>query len=191
MARWLTAYQTVQVSFHISMVHWRHAPLNDGGKKLPVTASGQSDTVHAVACLLYVLIAAELLAVAQGRMKRLEAVRLEVDSRRHTVTTLTKECDKLRAKLQPGANGPQASKLEFQIDQSIKKMQHKENKLAGMLLHQAPGVSSVRLQLTSVVCVLLLSGSVAKTRCTPTCSCAPVIQRTGSAGVPAARAAHT
>jgi hypothetical protein len=53
--------------------------------------------------------------MGQGRMKRLEAVRLEVDSRRHTVTALTKECDKLRDKMQnlPAAQQQGASKLEF------------------------------------------------------------------------------
>lgn len=67
-------------------------------------------------------------------MKRLEAVRLEVDSRRHTVTALTKDCDRLREKMRNLA-GPQAAKMEFQMDQSIKRMQHKENKLAGPTLN--------------------------------------------------------
>ena len=68
--------------------------------------------------------------VLQGRMKRLEEVRLEVDSRRHTVTALGHQIEKQRAKLSPAAGGTQ-QKVENQIDQTIRKMQHKENKLAG------------------------------------------------------------
>ncbi len=63
---------------------------------------------------------------AQGRMKRLEGVRLEVDSRRHTVAALGAKIEAQRARL------PQTrSKGEFQMEQTIRKMQHKENKLAG------------------------------------------------------------
>ena len=62
----------------------------------------------------------------QGRMKRLEGVRLEVDSRRHTVAALGAKIEAQRARL------PQTrSKGEFQMEQTIRKMQHKENKLAG------------------------------------------------------------
>ncbi|KAK9808708.1 hypothetical protein WJX72_002336 [[Myrmecia] bisecta] len=61
----------------------------------------------------------------QTRMQRLEAVRLEVDSRRRTVTDLARKIDKQRARVpQKGAKG------EFDLDQLIKKQQHKENKLA-------------------------------------------------------------
>jgi len=58
-------------------------------------------------------------------MKRLEGVRLEVDSRRHTVAALGAKIEGQRARL------PQTrSKGEFQMEQTIRKMQHKENKLA-------------------------------------------------------------
>ena len=58
-------------------------------------------------------------------MKRLEGVRLEVDSRRRTVVVLRHSIEAKKAK-------PQTPKLEFQTEQLIKKMQHKENKLASM-----------------------------------------------------------
>ena len=59
----------------------------------------------------------------QTRMRRLEGVRLEVDSRRRTVVDLRHSIDAKRGKAQ-------TPKLEFQAEQLIKKMQHKENKLA-------------------------------------------------------------
>lgn len=63
----------------------------------------------------------------QARMNKLEGVRLEVDSRRRTVAELGQKIDKQRARL------PQTkSKGEFDIEQTIKKVQHKENKLAGL-----------------------------------------------------------
>jgi hypothetical protein len=61
----------------------------------------------------------------QQRMTKLEGVRLEVDSRRRTVAELGMKIDRQRARL------PQTrSKGEFEMEQTIKKMQHKENKLA-------------------------------------------------------------
>lgn len=72
-------------------------------------------------------------ARAQGRMKRLEGVRLEVDSRRHTVAALGAKIEGQRARL------PQTrSKGEFQMEQTIRKMQHKENKLAGARARAPP-----------------------------------------------------
>ena len=60
-------------------------------------------------------------------MNKLEGVRLEVDSRRRTVAELGQKIDKQRARL------PQTKvKGEFDIEQTIKKVQHKENKLAGV-----------------------------------------------------------
>ncbi len=65
----------------------------------------------------------------QARMNKLEGVRLEVDSRRRTVAELGQKIDKQRARL------PQTkSKGEFDIEQTIKKVQHKENKLAGLFI---------------------------------------------------------
>lgn len=66
-------------------------------------------------------------------MKRLEEVRLEVDSRRHTVTALGHAIEKQRAKMAPAGTST-AQKVENQMDQTIRKMQHKENKLAGAAL---------------------------------------------------------
>ncbi len=69
----------------------------------------------------------------QTRMQRLEGVRLEVDSRRRTVADLARKIDRQRAKL------PQTrSKGEFEMEQTIKKMQHKENKLSGKSSTTAP-----------------------------------------------------
>lgn len=62
-----------------------------------------------------------------GRMKEVEALRLEVDSRRHTVIDLAASVDKLRAKL--GKVGGHDAKLEASLDDTIKKLQHKEGKL--------------------------------------------------------------
>ena len=74
---------------------------------------------------------------SQTRMQRLEGVRLEVDSRRRTVAELARKIDRQRAKL------PQTrSKGEFEMEQTIKKMQHKENKLSGemsLLCQVLPG----------------------------------------------------
>lgn len=64
----------------------------------------------------------------QTRMKKLEQVRLEVDSRRHTVSQLAQKIEKQRAKLT--AAGDRA-KSEETIETTIRRMQHKENKLAG------------------------------------------------------------
>jgi hypothetical protein len=63
-----------------------------------------------------------------ARMKEVEALRLEVDSRRHTVIDLAATVDKLRAKL--GKLGGHDAKLESQLDDTIKKLQHKESKLS-------------------------------------------------------------
>ena len=64
-------------------------------------------------------------AAVQARMKRLEGVRLEVDSRRRTVVALGCKIDRQRLRL------PQTrSKGEWAMEQSIKAMQHKEHKLA-------------------------------------------------------------
>jgi hypothetical protein len=61
-------------------------------------------------------------------MKEVEALRLEVDSRRHTVIDLAASVDKQRARL--GKVGGHDAKLESQMDDTIKKLQHKESKLS-------------------------------------------------------------
>ena len=64
--------------------------------------------------------------VTQLRMKKLEEIRLEVDSRRRTVADLSAKVEKQRARL------PQTrAKGEDEMQNTIKTMQHKENKLAG------------------------------------------------------------
>lgn len=63
-----------------------------------------------------------------ARMKEVEALRLEVDSRRHTVIDLAASVDKQRARL--GKVGGHDAKLESQMDDTIKKLQHKESKLS-------------------------------------------------------------
>ena len=70
----------------------------------------------------------EVFTALQNRMKELEALRLEVDSRRHTVIDLAASVDKQRAKLSK-ANGSDA-RMEGSLDDTIKKLQHKEGKLA-------------------------------------------------------------
>lgn len=60
-------------------------------------------------------------------MKQLEGVRLEVDSRRRTVLGLNSTLEKQRVRL------PETkAKGEVKLEQVVKKMQHKENKLAGI-----------------------------------------------------------
>ena len=62
-------------------------------------------------------------------MKKLEEIRLEVDSRRRTVADLSAKVEKQRARL------PQTrAKGEDEMQNTIKTMQHKENKLAGVTL---------------------------------------------------------
>lgn len=61
-------------------------------------------------------------------MKKLEQVRLEVDSRRHTVSQLAQKIEKQRAKLTAAGD---RQKSEETIETTIRRMQHKENKLAG------------------------------------------------------------
>ena len=59
----------------------------------------------------------------QTRMKRLEGLRLEVDSRRRT-------CAGLALAINAKQNKAQTPKGEFQTEQLIIKKQHKENKLS-------------------------------------------------------------
>lgn len=68
----------------------------------------------------------DIFSTMSTRNKEVEALRLEVDSRRHTVIDLTNQIEKLKAKLADGANG----KVESQLDEVVKTLQHKEGKLA-------------------------------------------------------------
>ena len=74
-------------------------------------------------------------------MKRLEGLRLEVDSRRRTVMGLRQAIDGKQSKAQ-------TPKGEFQTEQLIRKMQHKENKLASAR-HPAHGLSTCTPRLNS------------------------------------------
>jgi len=70
----------------------------------------------------------DVFTALQTRMKEVEALRLEVDSRRHTVIDLAAQVDKLRARLSKASGSD--GKLEASLDDTIKKLQHKEGKLA-------------------------------------------------------------
>jgi hypothetical protein len=70
----------------------------------------------------------EVYSALQVRLKEVEALRLEVDSRRHTVIDLAASVDKQRAKLSK-MNGSDY-RVEAALDETIKKLQHKEGKLA-------------------------------------------------------------
>jgi len=115
-------------------------PAGSGGPAAAATIGGDfsPDGLDAVAQDATKKLEAEVLAPMQrwltafatvaARMKRLEGVRLEVDSRRRTVVGLGAAVDAQRLRL-PHTR----SKGEWQMEQTIKKMQHKENKLAGKL----------------------------------------------------------
>ena len=76
-------------------------------------------------------------------MKRLEGVRLEVDSRRRTVDELNRNVNKQRAGL-PQNPSSTRTKGEIQVDQTIKKLTHKDSKLTGelFLTFKAPATAS-------------------------------------------------
>jgi hypothetical protein len=57
-------------------------------------------------------------------MKRLEALRLELDSRRRTVSDLQARCERARASL-----GTTRARGEVELEVSLRKMQHKEDKM--------------------------------------------------------------
>lgn len=60
----------------------------------------------------------------QERMKRLEALRLELDSRRRTVSALQGKCERLRANL-----GTTKAKGEADMEITMRRMQHKDDKM--------------------------------------------------------------
>lgn len=70
----------------------------------------------------------EVFSALQVRLKQVEALRLEVDSRRHTVIDLAASVDKQRAKLSKMQGSDY--RVEAALDETIKKLQHKEGKLA-------------------------------------------------------------
>lgn len=66
-------------------------------------------------------------ATVEKQMARLEAMRLELDSRRHTTAQLAASLDKKRPALERGASGKGAAKL----DELAKRLRHKEGKETG------------------------------------------------------------
>ena len=113
-----------------------------GGEVRPVVSIGgpafQSDTVIRLSQQASAQIESQVLvpikrwievfSTLQARIRELEQLRLEVDSRRHTVIDLATSVDKQRTKLSKANGGD--GKLEGGLDDTIKKLQHKETKLS-------------------------------------------------------------
>lgn len=84
--------------------------------------------------------------LVQNRMNKLEALRLEVDSRRRTVAKLGKKVDSQRAKL------PQTrAKGEYEMENTIKVLQHKESKLSACRQSYKEHEALVYHQLTNLI----------------------------------------
>ncbi len=85
-------------------------------------------------------------ALVHNRMKKLEALRLEVDSRRRTVSKLGKRVDIQRAQLpQTRARG------EYDMENTIKVLQHKEAKLSACRQSYKEHEALVYHQLTNLI----------------------------------------
>lgn len=85
-------------------------------------------------------------ALVHNRMKKLEALRLEVDSRRRTVSKLGKRVDFQRAQLpQTRARG------EYDMENTIKVLQHKEAKLSACRQSYKEHEALVYHQLTNLI----------------------------------------
>jgi hypothetical protein len=85
-------------------------------------------------------------ALVANRMKKLESLRLEVDSRRRTVAKLGKKVDVQRAKLpQTRARG------EYEMENTIKALQHKESKLSACRQSFKEHEALVYHQLTNLI----------------------------------------
>lgn len=85
-------------------------------------------------------------ALVQNRMRKLEALRLEVDSRRRTVANLGKKVDQQRAQLpQTRARG------EYDMENTIKVLQHKEAKLSACRQSYKEHEALVYHQLTNLI----------------------------------------
>lgn len=83
----------------------------------------------------------------KSNVKAVEDLRLEVDSRRHTVADLSSQVDKYRAKLNKGAN----SKIEQSMEDTIKKLQHKEGKLTLTLERFQDASGSLKRNLETLI----------------------------------------
>lgn len=85
-------------------------------------------------------------ALVQNRMNKLESLRLEVDSRRRTVAKLGKKVDMQRARL------PQTrAKGEYEMENTIKVLQHKESKLSACRQSFKEHEALVYHQLTNLI----------------------------------------
>jgi hypothetical protein len=85
-------------------------------------------------------------ALVHNRMKKLEALRLEVDSRRRTVARLGRRVDVQRAQLpQTRARG------EYEMESTIKVLQHKESKLSACRQSYKEHEALVYHQLTNLI----------------------------------------
>ncbi|PSC69221.1 TBC1 domain family member 2A [Micractinium conductrix] len=85
-------------------------------------------------------------ALVQNRMNKLESLRLEVDSRRRTVGRLGKKVDMQRARL------PQTrAKGEYEMENTIKVLQHKESKLSACRQSFKEHEALVYHQLTNLI----------------------------------------
>lgn len=85
-------------------------------------------------------------ALVQARMKKLEALRLEVDSRRRTVAKLGRRVDNQRSNLpQTRARG------EYDMENTIKVLQHKEAKLSACRQSYKEHEALVYHQLTNLI----------------------------------------
>lgn len=85
-------------------------------------------------------------SLVQNRMTKLEALRLEVDSRRRTVAKLGKKVDVQRAQLpQTRARG------EYDMENTIKVLQHKEAKLSACRQSYKEHEALVYHQLTNLI----------------------------------------
>lgn len=85
-------------------------------------------------------------ALVQTRMKKLESLRLEVDSRRRTVSRMGKRVDSQRAQLpQTRARG------EYDMENTIKVLQHKEAKLSACRQSYKEHEALVYHQLTNLI----------------------------------------
>ncbi|KAI7839758.1 hypothetical protein COHA_006562 [Chlorella ohadii] len=84
--------------------------------------------------------------LVQNRMNKLESLRLEVDSRRRTVAKLGKKVDLQRARL------PQTrAKGEYEMENTIKVLQHKESKLSACRQSFKEHEALVYHQLTNLI----------------------------------------
>jgi len=84
----------------------------------------------------------------KARMKEVDVLRLELDSRRRQVAELSLNIDKQRSKLTKKAGD---SKMEAGIEETIKKLQHKEGKLQIATSHFEENEASLYRDVSSLI----------------------------------------